>query len=74
MKQRDNKETERSLIAAGGLYLLAAMGLVLFAFGSGEMAGLLMKMAPGISQEWLTLIINLAADLIGRYFNKRRSL
>ena len=59
MKSIETRETERSLIAAGGLYLLAAMGLVLFAFGAGGTSRLLTELFPGITQEWLTLTVNI---------------
>lgn len=54
-----DKEAERGLFAASAMYLLAAVGLVLFAWASPYIVGALSRRFHGISQEGLTLIVNL---------------
>ena len=54
-----NKEVEKGLFAASGFYLLAAFGLVLFSFAAVNIGPFLSRIFPGISQEWMTLLMNL---------------
>lgn len=53
-----DRESEKGLFAASAMYLLAAVGLVLFAAGSPHLSLFLSRRFRGIPQEGLTLIVN----------------